>query len=130
MLQNILNQLSKVRRTGDKSWMACCPAHDDRSPSLSIKDTGDKILLRCFAGCETESVVGSIGLTMSDLFSDPLSDSRRERYRKAYTKNQIEHERLVLAIAEHDRARGKRLSNDDLAREREAWLIVNGGSAT
>lgn len=46
-----------------------CPAHDDGTASLQICKAGDgKILLKCFAGCETEAVVGSLGLKMRDLF--------------------------------------------------------------
>ena len=38
-------------RTG-RGWMARCPAHDDRTPSLSIADGAEgRILLTCFAGC-------------------------------------------------------------------------------
>jgi putative DNA primase/helicase len=39
------------RRNG-RGWMACCPAHDDRDPSLSIADGADgRVLMTCFAGC-------------------------------------------------------------------------------
>jgi putative DNA primase/helicase len=39
------------RRSG-RGWIACCPAHDDRDPSLSIADGADgRVLLTCFAGC-------------------------------------------------------------------------------
>ena len=45
------------RKMGD-SWMACCPAHNDREPSLSIA-TGDegKVLVRCHAGCDQRQVI-------------------------------------------------------------------------
>jgi hypothetical protein len=41
-------------------WMARCPAHDDRSPSLSIAERGGKILLHCFAGCTQENVIAGL----------------------------------------------------------------------
>ena len=48
-----------------------CPAHEDGSPSLHVTKSGDgKIMLHCFAGCSTESVVAALGLTMKDLFPD------------------------------------------------------------
>ena len=51
--------------------MACCPAHDDHSPSLSIAvDVEGRILLRCHAGCPTPAVVEALGLTMADLRPD------------------------------------------------------------
>ena len=38
--------------------MARCPAHDDQTPSLSIRDAGDgKVLVRCHAGCGQEQVI-------------------------------------------------------------------------
>jgi hypothetical protein len=42
-------------------WMARCPAHDDRKPSLSIRDgDGGKVLVRCHAGCDQESVIAEL----------------------------------------------------------------------
>jgi hypothetical protein len=38
-------------------YKAHCPAHEDRTESLSINQRGDKILLRCFAGCDTRAVL-------------------------------------------------------------------------
>ena len=45
------------RKVGS-GWMARCPAHDDRTPSLSIRDGADgKVLVRCHAGCDQERVI-------------------------------------------------------------------------
>ncbi|MFG2269099.1 AAA family ATPase [Streptomyces chartreusis] len=54
------------------SWQ--CPAHEDRSPSLSIgpRSDGNGVVVVCHTGCETEDVVAALGLTMSDLFDEPL----------------------------------------------------------
>src|SRR5262249_36285348 len=52
-----------------RTFQARCPAHDDRTPSLSVSEGhGGKVLLRCHAGCPTEAVVGAMGLKMNDLF--------------------------------------------------------------
>lgn len=65
----ILAGLSKVRRTGPGRWVACCPAHKDRTASLSVRELDDgRTLLHCFAGCDVDQVVGALGLTMEDLF--------------------------------------------------------------
>ena len=61
---------SKVRGRAAR-WMATCPAHPDRTPSLSIKDTGERVLLHCFAGCPTEHVLDRLELTYADLFANP-----------------------------------------------------------
>jgi hypothetical protein len=52
-----------------KGWIAPCPAHEDHKPSLSISEgTNGRALLKCFAGCSTESVLAALGLTARDLF--------------------------------------------------------------
>jgi hypothetical protein len=69
--ETLLNQLHKVRQNGTGKWMACCPAHEDRTPSLSIKEDSDgTILLHCFAGCSAEEIIGAAGVEMGDLFPD------------------------------------------------------------
>ena len=51
--------------------MVKCPAHEDGTASLSVSKASDgKILLKCFAGCTTESVVAALGLKMRDLFPE------------------------------------------------------------
>jgi len=35
-IENLLNRLTKVKG-GRGRWTACCPSHEDRSPSLAIK---------------------------------------------------------------------------------------------
>jgi hypothetical protein len=63
--------LLKAKRTG-AGWAAKCPAHSDRSPSLSIREGDDgRILLRCFAGCTIDSILSTLGLGRRDLFSGP-----------------------------------------------------------
>jgi hypothetical protein len=60
----------EARRSGGQ-YEAICPAHEDRKASLSVKEGDDgKILVKCFAGCETEDVVAALGLRMADLFPD------------------------------------------------------------
>jgi len=40
------------------SWMACCPAHEDREPSLSIgRSNNGKLLVHCHAGCNQHDVI-------------------------------------------------------------------------
>ena len=48
-------------RKAGGGWMARCPAHDDREPSLSIRDADDgKVLVRCHAGCDQEQVIAAL----------------------------------------------------------------------
>jgi len=66
----LLSRLTRVRRSGD-GWIARCPAHEDAHPSLSVTQGDDgRALVKCFAGCTTETVLEAIGLSMADLFVD------------------------------------------------------------
>ncbi|MFQ8432891.1 toprim domain-containing protein [Amaricoccus sp. W119] len=47
------------RKVG-QSWTARCPAHDDREPSLSIRDADGKVLVRCHAGCDQRDVIAAL----------------------------------------------------------------------
>jgi len=64
----LLARLDGVRRTGASSWMARCPAHPDRNPSLSVSVKEGKLLLHCFAGCPAEAVLNAVGLSWRDLW--------------------------------------------------------------
>ncbi len=68
-IDQVLPLLTKVRRRQPGQWSACCPAHDDKNPSLSVRENPDgAVLLRCFAGCEVAAIVGAIGLELHELF--------------------------------------------------------------
>lgn len=77
-LELILSRLSNPQKHGD-SYTATCPAHDDKSPSLSLSLGDDgSALIHCHAGCKTEDVLSAIGFEMRDLFpSDISSESPR-----------------------------------------------------
>jgi putative DNA primase/helicase len=47
-------------RKAGGAWMARCPAHDDRDPSLSIQDANGKVLVRCHAGCDQAQVIAKL----------------------------------------------------------------------
>jgi DNA primase len=48
-------------RKAGAAWMACCPAHQDRDPSLAITDSRDgKVLVRCHAGCDQRDVIAAL----------------------------------------------------------------------
>ena len=48
-------------RKAGSGWSARCPAHDDRTPSLSLRDNGEgKVLVRCHAGCDQDEVIAHL----------------------------------------------------------------------
>lgn len=68
-IDRVLSALTKVRKRQTSQWSAICPAHDDASPSLSVRETPDGgVLLHCFGGCDTADVVAALGMELSDLF--------------------------------------------------------------
>lgn len=71
-------RLEGVRSRGGGKWLARCPAHADRNPSLSIKESQDRILVRCWAGCTSEEIVKALGLGLGDLFLNPRTDRRTQ----------------------------------------------------
>ncbi len=77
----LLSLLSKVRKMGPDRWMACCPAHNDKSPSLSIRECSDgRVLLHCWTGCGASEIIEAVGLTFDALFPEKLTDhTPRER---------------------------------------------------
>jgi hypothetical protein len=66
-VENLVSRLHA--RPSGKEWLAKCPAHNDREPSLSINEGSDgRALLKCFAGCDTKDVLAALGMTWRDLF--------------------------------------------------------------
>lgn len=56
--REIVERLGGVWRHG--GGMCRCPAHDDRTPSLSVRPGERRLLFHCFAGCETREVIRSL----------------------------------------------------------------------
>jgi hypothetical protein len=70
----VLDRVAGVKQTGSGKWISRCPAHEDKSPSLSIREMEDgRVLINCFAGCGTGDVLDAIGLRMADLFEKPIA---------------------------------------------------------
>ena len=122
--ERFVQRLSKVKgRNG--SWTACCPAHEDKSPSLSVREADDgRVLVHCFGGCDVHSVLGAVGMDMSDLYSDREErlDSNQvgKPLKPAFYASDLlriaSFECLVVMIAAYDIRRGKKLSEEDMTR--------------
>jgi twinkle protein len=71
-VSDFLAKLSGVKQTryGNPDWMAICPSHADRNPSLHVSVSREgNILLNCFAGCRAEDILERLGIESSELFS-------------------------------------------------------------
>lgn len=124
---DLVQHLARARRTGPASWSACCPAHEDKSPSLAVRETDDgRILLHCFGGCSADAVVGALGLDMTDLFpprdNTPGGGKTRERrpWRAADLLRLAAHESTTALLVAADLAAGREVSDADRKRLVEA----------
>ena len=81
-IERVLSKLDRVMETGNGRWSACCPAHEDRNPSLAVSVGDDgRVLLNCFAGCSPDAVRASLGLDWRDLHVEPVPDGSGVRRR-------------------------------------------------
>jgi len=92
--------LPKARKGSGEWWAACCPAHEDKSPSLGFTEhsNGD-IGFVCRAGCDKESILSAMGLTWADVFAESMTLEARMRYHRKSLESEKRHMDLVLAIA-------------------------------
>ena len=89
-VDELLGQLEAVRARGSGKWQARCPAHEDRHPSLSIREGERGLLVKCWAGCTLEELTRALGLKVRELFYDTNPDPRalREAQRQRERKRQ------------------------------------------
>jgi hypothetical protein len=85
--QSFLNEFTLKSGSAPKKvgggYSACCPAHNDSNPSLSIDEGNDgKILLHCHAGCTVEAICSELGIRTPELF---VSDAKAERRETIYS---------------------------------------------
>ncbi len=122
MIEDILPRLEKVKKTGPNSWLACCPAHEDRSPSMTIAEGSEgRVVVRCFAECSIEEIVGAVGLGWEPWFPPkPIADDYappvRRPFPAAAVLEALHAESMVVAVSAMNMANGITLTPDDLAR--------------
>lgn len=122
------DRLEGVRNHGT-GFHARCPAHEDKSPSLTITDGGDRALIICRAGCDTRDVLEAIGLSWADTFAEsrtlkPIKPSLRidERRRLAasldleFTIAEIARNETITKPADVKRARQAMARLEETAR--------------
>lgn len=131
MIENILSHLSKVRRTGPGRWIACCPAHEDRSPSMTLRECEDgRILCHCFAECSFESIVAAVGLGMEEWFPAevaPVSRAASRPFPASDVLAALADEALVVAVAASNVAQGVELTGQDRERLMVAASRIEAG---
>ena len=122
MIDDLLSRLDKVRKTGPGRWNARCPAHDDKSPSLTVRELDDgRILIHCFTGCSPADVLAAVGLEFADLFppdSRAIGHANPERrpFPAADVLRALNRETLIVAAAAGFLLEGRALSDEDRER--------------
>ncbi len=116
----LLAHLENVKRTGDGRWLARCPAHADRRPSLNVRETPDGVVLvKCWAGCSAHEITSAVGLDMAALFPEKIThDGKPERrpFPAADVLRAVSFETMIVSLAAAQMAKGKALAGDDLER--------------
>ena len=128
IVARLLDHLSGVRSTGVGRWLARCPAHEDRSPSLSIRDVGDRVLVHCFGGCAVDDVLSAVGLTLADLYPRPLlgagpADGHSRVHSRLAAGDALEaldHELTLAVMILSDIMERRRISETELSRLMQA----------
>lgn len=120
-IEKILSRLECVKKTGAQKWIARCPAHDDKRPSLNVREVDDgTLLIRCWSGCGATDVVEAVGLRLSDLFPR-TNETRRplrsaERWIPRDALGGVALEALVVCVAGEQLMAGNPLTRDALDR--------------
>ena len=125
-LENILSRLEKPRQRQPGQWSARCPAHADKGPSLSVRESTDgSVLIHCFAGCGAAEIVAAMGLELHDLF--PPQDKPTGTPKKIanlLTAGQalelLHTEATLIAIALTNVFKGTAVAETDMTRLRQA----------
>lgn len=125
-VDRLLGRLDKVKTAGPSRWKACCPAHGDRNPSLSIRETDDgTVLIRCWAGCSAAEVMQAVGLEMKDLFPPKAPDARSplrpgQRWVPRDALEAVAHEALLVVVVADDVRQGRTPTEQDMQRLAQA----------
>jgi hypothetical protein len=134
----LLSRLDAVKQMGRDRWLARCPAHDDRHPSLSVREAdGERVLLKCWSGCTAADVLAAVGLQFDALYP-PRSSHHHRGERRPFPAvdvlRAVSSEALIVAVAGSHLANGGTLSDEDRARlliaaERIATAVRESGHA-
>lgn len=101
MIDAVLERLDKVRKSGN-GYVACCPVHGDKNPSMSVTEKDGRVLCYCFAcGATGVEVAEAIGLPISVLFEGEFVKTSLSRK----DKEDLAMDRMVLTFTEQGHCR-------------------------
>lgn len=120
-VDTLLSGLEGVRHTGPARWLARCPAHADRHPSLAIRELDDgRVLAHCFSGCDVESILAAVGLDWSAIMPPRAVGDHVARERRPFNAHDVlvalKTELTIATLATLDIGSGKTLAEADRER--------------
>lgn len=121
-VEKFLSALDKVKQKGRGQWIACCPAHHDKNPSMTIAETDDgRVLVHCFAGCSVEEILNAVGIGFDDLFPPkPETHKPARPMAKPFLPSSVlevlRFEALIVVTAAKQLANGESLDDRDYQR--------------
>lgn len=152
MLDQVLSRLDLVRRS-PHGFMARCPCHQDKTPSLSVREIEGRVACRCFGcGAGTRDVYRALNLPWDGRADPPLpfdlalmiaksqggqvhrwlyaeADAERE-YRRKIAELAAELHRVIAVVRKDVTGAGEpddeawELLDDAAAIERHAWAMT------
>ncbi len=130
----LLSRLDNPRQIGPDRWQARCPAHEDRTPSLSIRITDEHVLLFCHAGCEVSAILAALSLQWRDICPEPaipyqqaLAAGHRRLRQRLSDISARDWARTLLTIAADDIEHGREHSLHDRAAIEIAREVLRNG---
>lgn len=129
-IETLLSRLQKVKSTSRCRWMCSCPAHEDKSPSMHIQLLDDgKILINCKAGCDTYSILQSMGLDWADVMPESPTHHRKRPQKQVLYPSEalalIRFEAQIVMVAAMDLAKGRVLTDSEKLRLEKSMQIIN-----
>lgn len=124
-VDNLLSRLEGVRQTKPGSWVARCPAHEDRSPSLSITESDDgRVLIYDHAGCGAAEVLSAVGMEFGDLYPDSghRHKPRRQKHHPASVLKALNGDAMFMLFCSDELRKGNALSDSTM----DELAVVNG----
>lgn len=132
-LHEVIGRLSKVRRIGEGRYVACCPVHSDKSPSLSVTQKTDGIILAHCFGCGAGGVdiCNALGIDPASLFPPTDNPKYEKRNRNGFSAwqllNVLRTDLIRLLVVANDLKKLNALSSDDRDFIAEIILRLNDG---
>jgi hypothetical protein len=100
MTAEVFAELVRARSSGRLRWQARCPAHEDGSPSLSISEGMDgRVLVRCWAGCDTKDILAALRLTFKDICGEQTPAGRAALTQRRAAEARSKYRSLVIFIS-------------------------------